>query len=154
MHAATWPALPPVCPPLHRHCCSTAGTPAPCPPARAGVISAVIPWSTEPKSSGLAVNTVVLFNGGCEAGKAAARMLHVKLLGDVRPLFYVPAPHAKSLFGDVYMVTVSHPYLVWQCCWAVHLVRASRAWTPYLWAAAKTQPSAASDRKDNCPHEA
>ncbi|KAI7845333.1 hypothetical protein COHA_001174 [Chlorella ohadii] len=79
--------------------------------APAGVISAVIPWSTEPKSSGLAVNTVVLFSGGCEAGKAAARTLHIKLLGDVRPLFYVPAPHAKSLFGDVYMVTVSHPYL-------------------------------------------
>jgi len=72
----------------------------------------VIPWSTEPKNGGLAVHTIVLFSGSCEAGKAAASALHVKLLGDVRPLFYVPAPRAKSLFGDVYMVTVGFPYLV------------------------------------------
>jgi len=61
------------------------------------------------------VHTTVLFSGSCEAGKAAARTLHVKLLGDVRTLFYVPAPRAKSLFGDVYMVTVSHPFLVSRC---------------------------------------
>ena len=58
------------------------------------------------------MHTTILFSGSCEAGKAAARTLHVKLLGDVRPMFYVPAPRAKSLFGDVYMITVSHPYLV------------------------------------------
>ncbi len=61
------------------------------------------------------MHTTVLFSGSCEAGKAAARTLHVKLLGDVRTLFYAPAPRAKSLFGDVYMVTVSHPFLV--SCW-------------------------------------
>ncbi len=77
----------------------------------------MIPWSTEPKTGGLAVHTILLFSGSCEAGKAAARALHVKLLGDVRSLFYVPAPRAKSLFGDVYMVTLSHPYLVrWGSC--------------------------------------
>ena len=61
---------------------------------------------------GVSVHTTVLFGGSCEAGKAAARALHVQLLGDVRPLFYVPAPRAKSLFGDVYMITVGFPYLV------------------------------------------
>ncbi len=56
----------------------------------------MIPWSTEPKNGGLAVHTIVLFSGSCEAGKAAARALHVKLLGDVRPLFYVPARAARG----------------------------------------------------------
>ena len=80
----------------------------------AGAISEVIPWSTEPNriKGGVSAHTIILFSGSCEAGKAAARTLHVKLLGDVRTLFYVPAPRAKSLFGDVYMITVSHPYLV------------------------------------------
>ena len=61
---------------------------------------------------GILVHTTVLFSGSCAAGKEAARALHVKLLGDVRPLFYVPAPRAKSLFGDVYMITVGFPFLV------------------------------------------
>ena len=80
----------------------------------AGTISDVIPTLTEPNTAkgGVSVHTTILFSGSCEAGKAAARTLHVKLLGDVRPLFYVPAPRAKSLFGDFYMITVSHPYLV------------------------------------------
>ena len=88
----------------------------------AGAISNVIPFSTEPNrvKGGILVHTIVLFRGSCEAGKAGARNLHVKLLGDVRPLFYVPAPHAKSLFGDVYMVTVGFPYLVrGSCCGSV-----------------------------------
>ncbi|PRW45179.1 lactation elevated 1 [Chlorella sorokiniana] len=81
--------------------------------APAGAISDVLPWSTEPNriKGGIAAHTIVLFSGSCEAGKAAARALHVKLLGDVRTLFYVPAPRAKSLFGDVYMITVGFPYL-------------------------------------------
>ncbi|PRW44907.1 fibronectin isoform X1 [Chlorella sorokiniana] len=81
--------------------------------APAGAISDVIPTLTEPNTvkGGISVHTTILFSGSCEAGKAAARTLHVKLLGDVRPMFYVPAPRAKSLFGDVYMITVSHPYL-------------------------------------------
>ena len=80
----------------------------------AGAISDVLPWSTEPNTQrgGTLVHTIILFSGSCEAGKAAARTLHVKLLGDVRPLFYVPAPRARSLFGNVYMVTVGFPYLV------------------------------------------
>ena len=61
---------------------------------------------------GVLAHTIILFGGSCEAGKAAARSLHVKLLGDVRAMFYVYAPRAKSLFGDVYMVTVGFPYLV------------------------------------------
>ncbi len=82
----------------------------------AGTISDVIPTLVERNAvkGGVSVHTTILFSGSCEAGKAAARTLHVKLLGDVRPLFYVPAPRAKSLFGDVYMITVSHPYLVSQ----------------------------------------
>lgn len=74
----------------------------------------MIPLSTEPnkQKGGILAHTVILFSGSCATGKAAARALHVKLLGDVRPLFYVPAPRAKSLFGDVYMATESHPYLV------------------------------------------
>lgn len=74
----------------------------------------MIPTLVEPNTAkgGVSVHTTILFGGSCLAGKAAARSLHVKLLGDVRPLFYVPAPRAKSLFGDVYMITVSHPYLV------------------------------------------
>jgi hypothetical protein len=81
--------------------------------APAGAISDVLPWSTEPNTlkGGILVHTIVLFSGSCEVGKAAARDLHVKLLGDVRPLFYVPAPRARSLFGNVYMVTVGFPYL-------------------------------------------
>ena len=83
----------------------------------------MLPWSTEPNTlrGGTLVHTIVLFSGSCEAGKAAARDLHVKLLGDVRPLFYVPAPRARSLFGNVYMVTVGFPYLVSkvQQCWGV-----------------------------------
>ncbi|PRW60709.1 tRNA pseudouridine synthase mitochondrial-like [Chlorella sorokiniana] len=76
------------------------------------VISDVIPGPTEPiKRGGIAVHTTVLFSGSCENGKAAARSLHVKLLGDVRPMFYVPGPRAKSLFGDVYMITNGFPYL-------------------------------------------
>ena len=83
-------------------------------PSHAGAISNVIPTQTDRNAAkgGISVHTTILFSGSCEAGKAAARALHVKLLGDVRPLFHVPAPRAKSLFGDVYMITVSHPYLV------------------------------------------
>ncbi|PRW20326.1 heat shock 90C isoform B [Chlorella sorokiniana] len=81
--------------------------------APASTISDVIPTLTEPNpiKGGISVHTTILFSGSCEAGKAAARALHVKLLGDVRPMFYVPAPRAKSLFGDVYMITVGFPYL-------------------------------------------
>lgn len=84
------------------------------PSPRAGAISDVLPTLVEPNSAkgGVSVHTTILFSGSCEAGKAAARALHVALLGDVRPLFAVPAPGARSLFGDVYMITVSHPYLV------------------------------------------
>ena len=75
------------------------------------------------------MHTTILFSGSCEAGKAAARTLHVKLLGDVRPLFYVPAPRARSLFGNVYMITVSHPYLVraWVGRGALHRVTMRQA---------------------------
>ncbi len=78
----------------------------------------MLPWSTEPNTikGGILVHTIVLFSGSCEAGKAAARTLHVKLLGDVRPLFYVPVPRARSLFGNVYMVTLGFPYLVRRTC--------------------------------------
>ena len=80
----------------------------------AGAISEVIPFSTEPNKlkGGILAHTIILLGGSCEAGKVAARALHVKLLGDVRPMFYVYAPSAKSLFGDVYMVTIGFPYLV------------------------------------------
>ena len=66
------------------------------------------------------MHTTILFSGSCAAGKDAARALHVKLLGDVRAMFYAPAPRAKSLFGDVYMVTIGFPYLVslaGRCVW-------------------------------------
>ncbi len=54
----------------------------------------------------MAAHTILLFSGSCAAGKAAARALHVRLLGDVQQLF--PA----ALFGAVHMETVSHPFLV------------------------------------------
>ncbi len=112
----------------------------PPPRCHAGTISDVIPTLVERNTvkGGVSVHTTILFSGSCEAGKAAARTLHVKLLGDVRLLFYVPAPRAKSLFGDVYMITVSHPYLVSQVakgnvCWP-----AAAAWQ---WAALGCTPT-------------
>ena len=143
-------------------------------PLPKGAISAVIPWSTEPRDGGLAVHTIVLFGGGCEAGKAGSRALHVKLLGDVRPLFYVPVPRAKSLFGDVSMVTVGFPYLVsrmrppaaatagrawWRCSvsWSstlpvcctcvVHLLTCAFRLSHCSWPAGLPHPSPGSERR-------
>ena len=115
-----WASQGPCCP---RSALATACTP-PHPLPRAG--STVIPVATEPEDGALAVHTVLLFSSlNCAQGKEAAKNLHVRLLGDVRPLFYAPAgglapatgshrpPYGpKSLFGDVHMETISHPYLV------------------------------------------
>ena len=90
---------------------------------RTGIISAVIPWATQPEDGAVAVQTVVLFSGSCAAGKAAAAALQARLQGDVRALFFVPArgysakgqrpPYGpRSLFGDVHMEAVGYPYLV------------------------------------------
>ena len=59
----------------------------------------------------MAVHTTLLFSGSCEAGKAAARSLHVKLLGNVGSMFPV------HVFGRVHMEAVLHPYLVSSCGW-------------------------------------
>lgn len=77
----------------------------------------MIPWAVEPsEGGGVAVHTILSFSGSCESGKAAARNLHVKLLGNVGSLFPV------HVFGTVHMEAISHPYLVSSCGWLAALL--------------------------------